>query len=425
MYIEPNPNIYAPNPNRLNLNWRIKQSDYLSIMLSELVQHMGKKRVHTGKLSNALSCVLANVRQSALHRKQILYSRSTSKQHNYVVPIVDWLALTGRVKNVIGRANSYQGASSWFVPIDTYAYELERRKITIALANDASMIELHTVNPQNPSTWLTTVPERNTRMISDLSEPVRVYNKLWCNHVATLEGKALAPFSRRIFNHNYSLGGRYYGAEHLGLKKALRQQICIDGETTCEPDFESLHYAILYTWQGMELQDDPYQIDGIDRKVAKGLMLRLLNFGSTTDFVRCVTKSGNPANKIIYLNHKDALAQYHNGALLKLPRKPLVLEGFVEGVPDGVSGQQIYDAITHNHPLIAKYFGQPHLGLQLQLADSQIMSHIITWCASRDIPILPVHDSVRCKVTDRSNVIAAMVNAYHQVTGFYPKIKNN
>lgn len=419
-----NANIYAPNPNYINADWRIKQRDYLETLLDELLQYLkstGLTRLHVTKIRDSLSCVIANARQSAVQGRQVLYSRRNENAPYKI--IIDWLALTGRLKNVIGRANSYQGATSWFVPIDTYAYELERHSISIELAKNASMLELNTANPKNPNVWLSTTPDRNTRMISDLSDPVRLYNKLWCNHVATVGNRALVPFNRRIFNHNYHLGGRYYGGDYIGLKRTVRPDILIDNEPTCEPDYSALHLYILYAWEGIQLQDDPYVMGGLDRNTAKALMLRLLNFTDTRDFKGRVTYSSNPDNKALYASYKESLDQYSSGLMDAPPYKPDCLKGFIEGLPDGLKGNDVLEAITKRHTSIAHYFGSENLGLRLQFADSQIMSRVLKQCAKQDKPVLPLHDSLRCKASDLDAVIGFMATAYSKELGFTPKIK--
>jgi len=59
--------------------------------------------------------------------------------------------------------------------------------------------------------------------------------------------------------------------------------------------------------------------------------------------------------------------------------------------------------------------GTEKIGVRLQNIDSQIMAKTIAQLTALDIP---VHDSLRCKVSDCEVVTQAMKQAYKSVMGF-------
>jgi hypothetical protein len=99
------------------------------------------------------------------------------------------------------------------------------------------------------------------------------------------------------------------------------------------------------------------------------------------------------------------------------------LEGVIEGVPDGLTGKVALDAILKRHKLVSRFFGKKYLGLELQFIDSQIMGRLLMSCSALDIPVLPIHDSVMCRMVDKDKVHFLMAGAYKKELGFSPIIK--
>lgn len=242
----------------------------------------------------------------------------------------------------------------------------------------------------------------NRLQLHSLSAPVVAYNAVWLSHSATVAGRELNPFTRRIFNQSLGLGGRFYstGYSHQQIKKAERKLIRIDDCNTIEPDFKAMHPTILYAWEGIQLSPDEiadlYSIDGYDRSVIKSAVLILINCSSEASFQAMVTKSGKAEN-----SH---------------------LEGFIEGLPDGINGSKLLAAIKDKHAPIAHHFGSKNIGLRLQRLDSDIIASAVHSLAALDVPVLPVHDSIRCKVTDRTLVVNTMFEAFKTCTGYTPII---
>lgn len=417
----------AKSPNALNYDWRINSStgnELLDLHVERFFSFINAKRKTKGKVE-MLDCVLANLLSAYNTNSQLLYSRDSANNKDYrtTIQVVDYLVANELVVNVNGKANEYQGNSSWMVATDKLSREFEQAKVKVALSNDASMVIVR--DKKGNDKELNRIKTRQPLKLKEVSNPVQDYNRLWLSHDVTLGGKHLVPFCRRIFNESLDYGGRFYGASHLVIPSAEREHILIDEQPTIEPDFKSLHFALLYAQVGIELDplnDDPYLVDGFDRKTIKLASLVLLNSENIPAFKGNITKSGNPQNKQVIAEYRKALELFmlrsSQGLEAKEPRKPQVMKGFIDGMPDDIDGEILYTALCERHQAIAHLFGSEKIGVRLQNIDSQIMAKTIAQLTALDIPALPVHDSLRCKVSDCEVVTQAMKQAYKSVMGF-------
>ena len=105
------------------------------------------------------------------------------------------------------------------------------------------------------------------------------------------------------------------------------------------------------------------------------------------------------------------------------PYKPKLADGFIEGMPDGIEGKELLEAIKQTHQPIKHFFGTKDIGLRLQFQDSEIMATAIQSLADNGIPILPVHDSLRCKFDRQQTVRKVMIDAFKLHTGCEIKCK--
>lgn len=344
--------------------------------------------------------------QSGRISKPVLYSRSNAISKNRLISeLVDFMAQEKMLHTVIGKANDFDENQSWFIPTEKFNLLAERERIRVAISKDDSFLVLRDKNKND-------IPIKKTRSnrlaLQTLSAPIVAYNHMWLSHSATLDGSELMPFMRRIFSRSLSLGGRWYGSSfsHLQLTKAERQRLLINDCLTIEPDYKALHYSLLYAWEGIELTSDPYKVEGYSRQTMKLASLVLLNSDNLGCFKANVTKSGNPENKALFKSE---------------PNHP-ALKGFIEDMPDGIDGADLLAAIKAKHAPIAHYFGSKDIGLKLQRLDSDILSSAVHSLAALNVPVLPVHDSIRCRVTDKTITINSMIEAYKTHTGFTPKI---
>lgn len=422
--------LLAKKPNKLNDCWRTNSStgnEFLDCHIDKLNEFTGSTR-RSKKVSGLLDCILANLLNANSTSSQLLYSRNTKNYESRTIKeIADYLETQKLIINVIGRANEYQGNSSYMIPTSKLMLEMKACRMRVMLSKDAPMIEVRAkkvngIKGKNLS--ITRIKLKNKTEYEKCFSSVRAYNELWLNHEATLGDKYLIPFCTRIFNQSLSLGGRFYQASHLIMPKAYRHSILIDGCVTTEPDFKSQHYSLLYAMKGIELdpiKDDPYIIKGYSRKTAKLASLVLLNSENIAGFKASVTKSGSPANKITMKQYNEAYELWFKrtsqGLEFEQPVKPKIAKGFIDGMPDFIQGEDLYKSITERHSLIADLFGKDNIGGKLQKLDSDIMARALSNLAKKGIAGLPVHDSIRCKLEDEQTVIDEMKAAYFAEIG--------
>jgi hypothetical protein len=422
--------LLAKNPNRLNQDWRTNSStgnEFLDCHIDKLNEFTGRKR-RSNKISMVLDCILANLLNAIGTSSQLLYSRNTANQESRTAKeIADYLESESLIINVIGCANEYQGNTSYMIPTSKLSLEMKAARVRVMLKKDISMIEVRAKkingNAGKPLS-ITRIKSRNKKQYEQCLSSVKAYNEFWLNHEATLSGEYLIPFCTRVFNESLDLGGRFNKASHLTLPKAHRHSILIDGCATTEPDFKSQHCCILYALVGIELdpaKDDPYIINGFDRDTAKAASLVFFNSENMKAFKRNVTKSGEPKNKIAMSNYDEErelwVKRTSQGLKYSEPTKPKFHKGFIEGMPDHIQGEDLYNSLIERHSAIKDYIGSPNIGVRLQKIDSDIMGRALINLAKQGIAGLPVHDSIRCKVEDEQVVIKEMKAAYFAEIG--------
>jgi hypothetical protein len=397
----------------------------------------------TGKKPRRGSARMAMFKNVFLHLvncyysgSQLLYKRGHhDSEWRNILEVSEFMSHEGVVVNIIGKNNTTQKNASWMIPTPSFGALVEMAKIRLLLKNDDSLVILRDKKRKGEKVGreksLPRIGHKNWLILKSISNLVQDYCSIWeglseDEIYPTLDGAIISPFCTRIFNllNDFSLGGRWYGV-FQNISKDDRRRILIGGESTVEPDWRSMHFAILYAQEGIQLQsdDDPYSLEGFDksdRKWIKSAMLQLINCDSESIFINKVNQSSNPKIKKIYSDYQRKRAQYEKdrlqGKKCKEPSKHDSLEGFIPSLPDGIKGEDLLAVIKKRHPKIAHRFCTKHLGLHLQNFDSAIMSRVIQQLVAFKIPHLPIHDSVRCRESDIEEVVEAMKKAYRMVT---------
>jgi hypothetical protein len=200
-------------------------------------------------------------------------------------------------------------------------------------------------------------------------------------------------YLHRVYNRkSFSLGGRAYGALHQSILKHLRPCIHIDGQPTVELDYSAFHILMLYHLEGIDYQNDPYEVcEGTD--------------------MRAIYK----AVGLVAINAKDERSAY--GAIrnelrdrgLPLPAREKPLVGLV-------------NTFREAHGPIARYLFSD-IGLTLQNKDSDIMNAILSSLMDKGILGLSVYDSVIVQTRHRDTLYETMVREYQDaMKGFKPRL---
>ena len=189
----------------------------------------------------------------------------------------------------------------------------------------------------------------------------------------------------RVFSRSWEQGGRLYGGWWMGVPKAERRFILIDGCPTVELDYGQLHPTMLFAMAGHRLDYDPYEFGGFSRELGKETLMRMLNRTSDRGG-RYVRRAG------------------------KVP------------LPDGISASE-YGERLKVHLAPVRHLLGIGMGLRLQRLDSDLAIAVLDDLAIQGIVALPIHDSFIVKAKDGHTLRATMVDAFRDTYGFEPIVR--
>lgn len=206
-----------------------------------------------------------------------------------------------------------------------------------------------------------------------------------------------------IFRRKFTLYGRLHtrGYRHYqGLKSDERKDITINNESVVELDFSGLHPHLLYAREGIQLQDDPYNIledRPVMRRFLKHILLCMLN-------AKDEISAEKAANHWLYENHTDRIKLWNFGI---------------------TSARPLIETFRKTHKLIDHYFCHgSDTGLKIMNLDSRIALDVLHHFAKQNIPILAVHDSFIVQEKYKGELRQVMEKTYEKHTnGFKCKIK--
>jgi len=422
----------ATNPESFSHDWVISEC---GVLIEEILTGFheyrtfhGGKRFHEKRYRGALNALLANLLGAYRKNAHLLIPRRTShhadRQNNpgrFSARILNALCeyITKELQLItfhVGPNNEHQHMASWAVAMPELIARYEQAKIL--LHPERRHIEI-----RDDKKRFMRLPKNRNKVaeINRLERPAKLHNQTWTKHQATLRGVYVLPWLTRKFNLTIDYGGRFYG-NYQNLPKEDRQLIRIDGQITVEHDYKAFDMNLLYTLEGLQFVGDPYRIQGYDRGTAKNATLRLLNFKEENlpAFKASVTRSGDINVQRDFAEYSINRTNYDTlraiGLKAEEPYKPKSLKGFIPGIKPGTRGEQLFIAIMDKHKAISHHFCTDRIGLLLQKQGSDVMALALTQLAR--VPVLPVHDSIRCRRDDSKKVLDAMHSAYREVTGF-------
>ena len=187
----------------------------------------------------------------------------------------------------------------------------------------------------------------------------------------------------RVFNDSsFELGGRFYGAWRVTLRKDVRGNITLNGEKTIELDYSSIGIHLLYSQENLNYYDlngnnsDPYILKGIDpeeREVNKKIITFALNMSP-----------GDRHRKFVYTVRKKIKKTNDKRSILGIKK--------LLNVP---TPREVHKRLRifeeENVPIKHHLFTS--VGTKLQFKDSCLAENVIERMVSMRIPVLVIHDS--------------------------------
>jgi len=417
----------APSGQWPHLDYEINRDNLVNDFLADLKTYLGKERFKKKLYFDALNMLLANFFAVHYSSSQLLLDRKNGKHKNNnplgignrtIAVVCDYFADRGLVDLHIGKSNQNDNNSSWCIPLPKLIGILDQEDARIKLHAKTQFAVVRDADKNAKPMYK--CPDKRRQLMS-LGRPVEHYYSTWLNHTATLDGFYLLPWLRRLFNHSMDLGGRFYG-HYQQVPSEDRKRILIDGERTVELDYKSMHIALLYAQEGLPLTTDPYIVEGHEneRSTFKAIFLRLVNSDDLDSFKANITRSGNVSVQQDFENYTKKRQQYERQKALKLkatpPIKPKsISKGFIQSIPAGAVGDDLLSLVLERHKPIAHHFGTKNIGLRLQRLDSELIATVLD--KLEGVPCLPVHDSIRCRVSDMDRVCDAMTSAFKELHG--------
>ena len=221
------------------------------------------------------------------------------------------------------------------------------------------------------------------------------------NTLKPINGKYTVTFRKsylvRIFNNNFSLGGRFYRGVESTMPSELRKYISINGAKTFEWDYSAMHIRMLYHIKKINYRGNPYKAERNmpDEKRDVYKLVGLISINS------------NSVNKV-----------------LNTLKSELVDNGLVKLLPDNskLTRQDLINRFKkHNSKIGDMLFTSK--GAKLQFRDSKIANNILKEFAARKILVLCVHDSFIIEMQHKKDLKRAMCKFYKKEMGFLPVIK--
>lgn len=207
--------------------------------------------------------------------------------------------------------------------------------------------------------------------------------------------KVKPRYSHRVFINDFTKYGRFAGASETLFYRDYRPYFRINNEDTVEADFEAFHIRMLYNKEGIDYQDDPYQVAADSYNVVEYRKRKL--------FKKIGLMSINAPTK---------------SSAIKAVNEKLVEDNTV--IPHGELTRMLNHWLVTHQP-IAKYLCT-NKGLELMYLDSQIAEKVIKNFTDLGIMVLCVHDSFIIQDKYKEELRAVMEKAYQEIMGTTYKV---
>ncbi len=195
-----------------------------------------------------------------------------------------------------------------------------------------------------------------------------------------------------VYNRDFDHGGRLYTGTALGYQcfsEETRATFLIDNRPTIEVDFDGFYPRILYAWENIQYEEDPYSAIIPDAPELRSILKKIFLFSINCDKEITAIRACN--NFLIKENH------YH-----KVYRRGLNVKN------------DILPMLKKAHKPVAQYFCTD-AGLKVMNTDSKIALEVIKHFADKNIPILAIHDSFIVWNEYREELKRVMQQSYSKI----------
>lgn len=377
--------------------------------VNNITRHLGYNDLE------CLNVIVSNLISATRKEVYLIYPRNVSNNPvnskrkistKRIIKAVKFLEEQGYIENFkgLGSVNIKERTCSYI-----QATELFKTKFMNDVANEAKESLLNEIEKSyNDTVEVIFVRDENKKELKfkRTTEVIRMDNTLRrLNEINTnaiildKDGNRLYNAYNRIFNGDFSSGGRFFRADVLSIKNKpdyARLHITINGSAVHEVDFVNMHFRIASALHGYEeylIPDDIYAVylpedhTQLDRSVFKLAVNILFNCSSERQALGAIQD--------VYNQHKQEISKKGN---------------FTIGKPI-----DLLERIKYNIPQFKTFFCRKDgFGLKLQNEESHIANAIINRFVELEQPLLPIHDSFLVDYHYTHDLCVAMVSSFRE-----------
>ena len=222
---------------------------------------------------------------------------------------------------------------------------------------------------------------------NSVNEQMREYCEFMQRQSLMIGDEPLSYFEVvRTFRDWGSDGSFLYGGRgwhpFMGMEKRLRSQIKINGSKTVALDYPASEPNILYlmmTGKRLSPDEDPYSVDGLERKEVKSFFTIMLNTRSIQGAVKALEN---------YLSNKRVSDE---------DKSPIISAEKKLGTKEKV----IHAILDRNKPIAPCLLQGKAMGQHYQWLEANLVFHVAHQLCLRGIPGLTVHDEFVVREQDK------------------------
>lgn len=221
-----------------------------------------------------------------------------------------------------------------------------------------------------------------------------INNFLATKDIRTNYGVSLSVFYYRLFGETLKDYGRFYSS-FSNLPKELRRSLLFNGESVIEKDYFSNHAMILYTLEGIKVEDDfePYTT-GNAEEVLKDFSIEDHRGIYKIALLACVSAKTKKGLNISVYNELTSAGFNIKRGLTKL----------------------IVDDLANHNKRIAHYFGSD-MSAKLQKIDSDIACEVMLSLIPYDKAFMCYHDSFITSSSLEVVLVKVMESSWKRILG--------
>lgn len=424
--------------NSINLHMRFKTEDIpkrclnkIKCLTEELYNHLkGKlKRVSKIKCKKIVIHFVKHISRLVYHndfcitytRKKANWTSNKALSCEYMIQLVDYLASEGYLYNFTGvTKSSGENVLSLLLIAPSFIKDcINHEESPKAMEECLKRFTDPSVIIRDKDKKIIDLEGDELDMVNTLKVLNDKYNKELAKTSIYINGKPVPElFFRRIGTGDINSGMRNYDDGSIQGEDAVsRESVTIDGETTVELDYSSLHYCLAAEKEGIRLKDnqDPYDFD-INIEVD---WVKVEEWKKETGW----TKDYNPVRNLkkaallIMFNadSEDSAKKAITQAIFKDSKKLESVKRKFVGISKIPAGNLIKAIILKNQN-VSRYF-LSGIGLEFQRKDSDMIMYCIQKFLEIGEVCIPVHDSIIVKESLKEFGRKCMYEAYKHVMG--------